>query len=99
MLIFYLFAIAYIISINFYAFLLIRDLKDDVSDPPNKSTDGRLAITGLLGGAITIYVCMFAFRYRTKSLYLMILMPLLSVLNVYLAVLALRSGFSFFILR
>ncbi len=100
MLILYLFIIAYIVSINFYAFILIKDLSGDIDgDEVKKSSDGRLVLTGLLGGAITIYVCMFIFKYRTRSLYLMIVMPLLAVLNVYLAFLAFRSGFSFLVIR
>lgn len=100
MLVLYLFFLAYILAVNLYAFLLVRDLKDEYIDgQPNKSSDGRLALTGLLGGAITIYVCMFVFRYRTRSLFLMILIPILIVLNIYIAVLAFRSGFTFFVFR
>lgn len=100
MLVLYLFFFAYLIAINFYAFLLVKDLKDEYVDgEPNKSSDGRLALTGLLGGALSIYVCMFVFRYRTRSLFLMLLMPILIVVNVYLTVLAFRSGFTFFVIR
>ena len=66
--------------------------------PPVRST-GKLCATGALGGAITIYVCMFIFKYRRTDLLLMILMPLLGVLNVYLWVILFRSGFSFFVVR
>jgi uncharacterized membrane protein YsdA (DUF1294 family) len=78
--------------------MLVKDLKDDITDGvPNKSSDGRLFLTALLGGAITIYVCMFVFKYRLKSLFLMIFMPIFSVFNVYLWVLVFRSGFTFFV--
>lgn len=66
--------------------------------PPQKMI-GKLCITGALGGAITIYVCMFLFKFRRSDLLLMVLMPLLGVLNVYLWVLLFRSGFAFFIVR
>ena len=65
---------------------------------PIRST-GKLCAAGALGGAITIYVCMFLFKYRRTDLLLMVLMPLLGVLNVYLWVLLFRSGFSFFVIR
>ena len=98
MLILYLFFITYILAINFYAFMLIRGLKDNYVDGEiNKSSDGRLVLTGVLGGAITLYVCMFIFKYRLKSLFLMLIIPILAVLNVYLWVLAFRSGFTFFV--
>ena len=66
--------------------------------PPQKMI-GKLCIAGALGGAITIYVCMFIFKYRRSDLLLMVLMPILGVLNVYVWVLLFRSGFAFFIVR
>ena len=135
MIILYVLLVAYILAINFYAFLLVKSLRDkekqaelngENSSSPNQpsieavntgfgaangSTDGttgakppekvtgKLCITGLLGGAITIYVCMFIFKYKRSELLLMVLMPLLGVLNVYLWVLLFRSGFSFLIMR
>lgn len=68
------------------------------ASPPQKMI-GKLCITGALGGAITIYVCMFIFKYRRSDLLLMVLMPILGVLNVYLWVMLFRSGFAFFVVR
>ena len=127
MIILYVLLVAYILAINFYAFLLIKSMRDkdksaefqrqtpsfetdnkeSVESPsalqkttkPPEKTSGKLLITGLLGGAITIYVCMFIFKYKRTELLLMVLMPLLGVLNIYLWVLLFRSGFSFFVLR
>ena len=117
MILLYILLIAYIIAINFYAFLLIKSARDKekereisqqsaaieshetpLSTPAEKNT-GKLCITGLLGGAITLYVCMFIFKYKRSDLLLMVLMPLLGVLNVYLWVLLFRSGFSFLMIR
>ena len=69
------------------------------SDKPTEKNTGKLCIAGILGGAITVYVCMFLFKYRRSDLLLMVLMPLLGVLNVYFLVLVFRSGFSFFLFR
>ena len=123
MILLYILLIAYIIAINFYAFILVKSLRDKEKQdelnataeplPPseeNQTENGRvqtksnrpiskLCITGALGGALTIYVCMFILKYRRTELLLMVLMPLLGVLNVYLWVLLFRSGFSFFMIR
>ena len=118
MIILYVLLVAYILAINFYAFLLIKSLKLEEereelrregmplmayeNEEPKKrrgeGTLGKLCITGVLGGAITIYLCMFLFKYRRGDLFLMVLMPLLGVLNIYLFVLLFRSGFGFLFL-
>ncbi len=124
MILLYILLIAYIIAVNFYAFVLVKTLREKEkqaelnaqAEPlisatenaterdaapapkPTKST-GKLCITGALGGAISIYVCMFIMKYRRTDLLLMVLMPLLGVLNVYLWVLLFRSGFSFLLIR
>ena len=123
MILLYILLIAYIIAINFYAFILVKSLRDkekqeelntpavplpsnaEESDehshvqPKTARPISKLCITGVLGGAITIYVCMFLLKYKRTELLLMVLMPLLGVLNVYLWVLLFRSGFSFFMIR
>ena len=60
---------------------------------------GKLCITGALGGAIAIYACMFIFKFKRNDLFLMVIMPLLGVLNVYMWVLLFKSGFSFLLIR
>ena len=117
MIILYIFLTAYIISINFYAFLLIKSFRDKDREiellkqnqavttntptpaPVQEKATGKLCITGLLGGAITIYVCMFLFKYKRTDLLLMVLMPLLGVLNIYMFVLLYKSGFGFLLIR
>ena len=118
MLILYILLIAYILAVNFYAFLLVKSLRDKEKESENTSLSqptpdflnapiqkssqkylGKLFITGILGGAITIYVCMFILKYKRSELLLMVGMPLLGVLNVYFWVLLFRSGFSFFLIR
>ena len=118
MFIFYLLLTAYILSINFYAFLLVKSLHDkekedekrhSVTTPPTPTVNenlklpekptGRLYLTGLLGGAVTIYVCMFLYKYKRNDLLLMVLMPVLGVLNIYLFALLFKSGFGFLVMR
>ena len=121
MIILYILLVAYILAVNFYAYLLVKSLRDKEREEEAKQTaikmtatpsmenttpvrpaekvSGKLYITGLLGGAITIYLCLFLLKYRRSDLLLMIVMPLLGVLNIYLWVLLFRSGFSFFVIR
>lgn len=123
MILLYILLIAYILSINFYAYLLVKSLRDKAREEEGKQAaikltspasaqsaepaplrrtervSGKLYITGLLGGAITVYLCLFLLKYRRSDLLLMVVMPLLGVLNIYLWVLLFRSGFSFFVIR
>ena len=116
MIILYILLIAYILAVNFHAFLLIKSLRDkdreteiqkqvapQQEQPTSQSKQerylGKLIVTGVLGGAITLYVSMFIFKWKRSDMLLMLLLPLLGVLNIYLWILLFRSGFRFFIIR
>jgi uncharacterized membrane protein YsdA (DUF1294 family) len=79
--------------------MLIISQKNDYLDDPSKlnSGDGRLILAALLGGAIGIYVTMFITKYKLKNMLLMIILPVIGVLNVYFFIIALKSGFTFFV--
>ena len=55
--------------------------------------DWKLLLCGALGGAITIYVCMFVFKYKLNDLLLMIVMPILTAVNGYFWFLLFSSRF------
>ena len=57
-----------------------------------KTDDGKLLITALLGGGAGVYAAMFLMKFRTDSMLLMILVPVIIVLNFYLFFLLFRSG-------
>ena len=116
MLIFYILLIAYILAVNFYAFLLVKSLRDEEREaelvqqgapltqtsPENKPVQKylkKLLFTGVLGGATTVYVCMFILKYKRGDLLLMLLMPLLGVLNIYLFVSLFKNGPAFLFIR
>ena len=86
--------LVYIFAVNFYAFWMMKSLKSADEDKQQEA-DKKLAVTAALGGAITIYVCMFVFKYRLNSMFLMLLTPLLGAINLWLWVVAIGSGFGF----
>ena len=97
MILLYIIFIVYILAINFYAIMLIKSQRDEYGEESPKG-DGKIILAAILGGAIALYLSMFIMRYRLKNLLLMILLPVIGVLNVYLCVVAFRSGFTFFII-
>ena len=95
---FYVIIIAYIIAINLYGILMLRYQKkarEDCSDF-DRVGDAKLFIAGLLGGATGIFTFMFIFKYRLKSLFLMIAMPVLIAVNVYFFINVFSNGFGFY---
>jgi len=90
--------IVYYIAINVYSFLLLVSQKKSTDECKEKTVrDGSLFITGLLGGALGIYVCMFVFQYRLRSLFLMVTMPVLIVVNIYLLIMGFSNNFGLII--
>lgn len=108
MILLYILLSVYILAINFYSFLLIKGRHDGAEGgendeaapvtPVRREGDGKILLTALLGGAITLYVSMFIFRYRLNNLLLMITLPVLAALNIYLFFIAYRSGFGFLVI-
>ena len=90
----------YILAVNFYGILMLRFQKEDREngDEENPSiSDGKLLLTGFIGGALGIFIFMFIFKYRLKSLVLMVLLPVFITLNVYAVVLGINGGFGVFV--
>ena len=88
---FYIILGVYLLSINFYGVMMLKiqkkartvdDSEDDLG-PTQDVRDFRLFLVGLLGGALGIFVFSFIFNYRLKSMFLMVLMPVIIAINVY----------------
>ena len=94
----YILSATYIIAINLYGILILKFQKKakEHQDQTNEITDAKILFTGILGGAIGIFIFMFIFKYRLKSLLFMVLMPLFISLNAYLIILAFNGGFGTF---
>lgn len=92
---FYIIIIVYIIAINLYGILMLRFQKKAREDGDEENigiSDTKLLLAGILGGATGIFVFMFVFKYRLKSLFMMVLMPVFIAINIYLLFIALNSG-------
>ena len=88
--------ITYLVAINVYSFLLIVFQKKQREENSETSIkDGKLFVTGMLGGALGVYLAMFILSYRLHSLFLMVTMPLLIVLTVYIIIVGFQGNFGF----
>ncbi len=97
MILLYIMFAAYIIAVNVYSVMLLLAQRNEYMSDESKlnAGDGKLILSALLGGAIGIYVTMFITRFKLKNMLLMILLPVIGVINVWLCVVAFRSGFTF----
>ncbi len=96
----YLIIIVYVIAINLYGVLMLRFQKKAREDGDEESiivSDSKLLLAGLLGGATGIFIFMFIFKYRLKSLFMMVLMPVFIAVNYYILFLLLNGGFGLFV--
>lgn len=97
--IFYIITAVYLAAVNFYGILMLRFQKNSRETGDNSGafvSDAKLFFTGLLGGATGIFVFSFIFKYRLKSPFIMVLMPVLIAVNVYLLIILLNNGFGFY---
>ena len=94
MLLLYIIAAVYVAAVNLYAFLLVRTQKKrrDERGARTAAGDAKLLAAALLGGGAGVYAAMFITKFRTDSLLLMILVPVLIVLNLYLFFILFRNG-------
>lgn len=77
--------IVYLLAVNVYAFLLVKTNRDAAEEDENFVVkEGKYFLTGLLGGALGIYVSMFVFRFKTENLFLMSLMPVLIAISAFI---------------
>lgn len=96
----YVLIIVYILAINLYGILMLHYQKKSRAQGDEETiaiSDGKLLLTGILGGAIGIYVFMFIFKYRLKSLVMMVVLPVIIALNAYIVYMTFTNGFAYLI--
>ena len=83
----------YYLAMNVYSFFLVKFQRDgfDEGECENAVHDGKIFISAILGGALGVYIAVFVFSYRKRSMFFMVLMPVLIVLNVYALYLGLTA--------
>ena len=90
MILFYILMTVYIVAVNFYGYRYLR-LQRDAREEGKFLGDGKLLLAAFLGGSFAIWASMFAMKYRTESLILMVGLPILAVFNIYCFYLAYRG--------
>lgn len=76
--------------------MLMRSQKiQNLEGGESKIKDGKLFLTGAIGGALGIFISIFILSYRKDSLLLMVVMPLLIAVNVYFIILGFMTDFNF----
>ena len=94
LIILYVLSGVYLLAINFYGFILIGSQKRAEEDGEVcRQRDGKVIVTGMLGGALGVYVAMFIFKYKLSSLPLMVLMPVFIAIAVYLTITCMTQNF------
>ena len=97
----YIFIAVYLIAVNFYGILMLcfqkKSKETHETEQVTKISDGKLLLAGILGGSLGIFSFMFILKYRLKSAFLMIVMPLLVALNVYIAITLLNGDLVLFV--
>lgn len=88
-------AVTYFIAVNVYTFLLMLSAKraDEEGDCKRRVRDGSIFVAALLGGAAGVYVSMFILKYRLRSLFFMVTMPVLTILNIYILITCFSNNF------
>ena len=96
--IFYIVLIVYLFAVNLYGVLMLHFQKKARKEGDEENitvSDFKLVLAGVLGGATGIFTFMFIFKYRLKSIFMMLIMPVLIAVNVYLVIMLFTQNFGF----
>lgn len=101
-------SIAYLIGINIYGIIILKAQKDykkclqendnaeiceqTPKEKVKKISDFRLILTGILGGALGILLFMFIYKYRLRSMLLVVFLPVLIAVDGYIIFMMFTGG-------
>ncbi len=66
---------------------------NEVRKDKKKIRDWKLLLSGILGGALGIYVAMLIYKYKLTNFFLMVIMPVFIAINLYFLFLAFSGNF------
>ncbi len=66
---------------------------NEVCKEKKKIRDWKLLLSGILGGALGIYVAMLIYKYKLTNFLLMVIMPVFIAINLYFLLLAFSGNF------
>ncbi len=89
--------ITYFVAINVYGALMLGfQRKSREKNEENASvSDIKLLLTGALGGATGIYMFMLILKYRLRSFFLMVFLPVMIAVNVFIIISLFRGNYNF----
>ena len=67
--------------------------KNEIRKNKKKIRDWKLLLSGILGGALGVYVAMLIYKYKLTNFFLMVIMPVFIAINVYALFLAFSGNF------
>ena len=87
----------YYISASVYGFMIVNSHKksDENDDKCNRVTDGKIFFASMLGGAVGVYIAMFVFKHKLKSVTFMVLTPVIAAAHICLLFFGYTQNFSF----
>ncbi len=89
--------ITYFLSINVYGALMLNFQKKcrENNEENSSVSDIKLLLTGALGGATGIYMFMLILKYRLRSFFLMVFLPVMIAVNVFIIISLFKGNYNF----
>lgn len=76
----------------------LKETKKQKNTKPNKTqiSDIKIFISGILGGALGVYIAMFIYKHKLSNFFFMVVIPVFIAINVYTLVTGFINNFWIF---